>query len=102
MRILLSVIACGLFSLPLCAQHDHQQTQDQPPAQGDLSATTEAMSHGHHDHEHMGAHMHMTTLRNPLPSDAERAEKVVEQVRPALEKYRDYKVALAEGFKIFL
>src|SRR5215470_15937671 len=102
MRSLPALIASALLCVPLCAQHDHQQTSDPVPSPGDLTATTEAMGHSHHDHEHMGAHMHMSTLRDPQPGDAERAEKVVEQVRPALEKYRDYKVALAEGFKIFL
>jgi len=102
MRHLLAFTVFGLFCLPLYAQHDPQQPSGQAPSQGDLSATTEAMGHGHHDHEHMGAHMHMTALRDPQPADADKAEKVVEQVRPALEKYRDYKVALAEGFKIFL
>ena len=71
--------------------------------EGDLNATTRAMSHGHHhDHEHMDAHMHLTTLRDPRPGDRERAEKIGGQVRPALEKYRDYNNALADGYKIFL
>jgi hypothetical protein len=62
------------------------------------------MSHGHHheDHEHMAAHMRMTELRKPQPGDAAKAQQVVDEVRPALEKYRDYKVALAEGYRIFL
>jgi len=74
----------------------------QDPA--DLSATTQAMSHGHgHEgHEHMAAHMHMSALRDPQPGDEKKAQKVVEQARAALEKYRDYNVALAEGFQIFL
>ena len=70
-------------------------------AQSDLNATTQAMSHGHH-HEHMEAHVHMTTLREPRPGDRERAQKIVEAVRPALEKYRDYNNALADGYRIFL
>jgi G3E family GTPase len=73
------------------------------PAQGDLNAATQAMSHGHHhDHEHLDAHMHMSTLRDRKPGDRERAQKVVDQVKPALERYRDYNNALADGYKIFL
>jgi hypothetical protein len=96
-------IGFGLLAALLYGQHDPQQ-QDPPPAQSDLTATTEAMSHGHHheDHEHMGAHMHMSSLRDPLPGDQERAQLVVEQARSALEKYRDYNAALADGYKIFL
>ena len=75
--------------------------QEAPAGQGDLGAATRAMSH-HHDHEHMDAHMHMSALRNPLPGDRERAQKIVDEVRPALEKYRDYNNALADGYEIFL
>lgn len=76
--------------------------QDLQQAPADLSAATQAMSHRHEDHEHMGAHMHMSKLREPRPGDRKKAEKIVEQARVALVKYRDYKVALAEGFRIFL
>ena len=90
----------GLF---LFAQ-EPDRGQQPSGGQSDLNAATEAMSHGHHHegHEHMGAHMRMTELRKPQPGDAEKAQHVVDEVRPALEKYRDYKVALAEGFRIFL
>ena len=76
--------------------------QDLQQAPADLSAATQAMSHRHEDHEHMGAHMHMSKLREPQPGDRKKAEKIVEQARVALVKYGDYKVALAEGFRIFL
>lgn len=98
-------LAVILFISPvvLCAQHDHHQ-QDHAQVQADLSATTEAMSHGpHHEgHDHMGPHMHMSALRSTEAGDAEKAQQVVDQARQALEKYRDYHVALADGFKIFL
>ena len=50
----------------------------------------------------MGAHMFMTNLRPANVSDEKRAAEIVAELRPAIEKYRDYKVALAEGFVIFL
>ena len=82
----------------------HLHDDDAAAAQSELSATTDAMSHGHqHEgHEHMGSHMLMSELREPRAGDQEKAARVVEQARQALEKYRDYNVALAEGFKIFL
>ena len=96
------VVVLSLLCLTLYAQTGQQQA-DQPLATGDLAATTEAMSHGHHhDHEHMSAHMHVTALRNPEPGDAEKAQRVADQARVALKHYRDANVALAEGFKIFL
>ena len=82
----------------------HVQAQDhQHPAQSsqtELNSATESMSHGHH-HE-AGPHMLMSSLRDPKPGDQEKAEKVVEQARQALEKYKDYKAAEADGYKIFL
>ena len=97
--------ALGLAALFLFAQeHDHSAAQQAPAGQSELNATTEAMGrgHNHEEHQHMAAHMHMTELRPVHAGDAAKAQQVVEQARPALEKYRDYKVALAEGFRIFL
>jgi hypothetical protein len=50
----------------------------------------------------MGPHMKMTTLRDLKPGDQEKADQVVAAARKAAEKYIDYKVALADGYKIFL
>jgi hypothetical protein len=53
-------------------------------------------------HMDMGPHMKMTTLRAMRPGDQQKADLVVEAARKVAEKYRDYKVALADGYKIFL
>ena len=50
----------------------------------------------------MGPHMKMTTLRDLKPGDQAKADQVVAAARTAAEKYTDYKVALADGYKIFL
>ena len=49
----------------------------------------------------MNAHMFMTDLRPSNAADQARAEQIVTALRPAIEKYKDYKIALADGFKIF-
>ncbi|MGH9748189.1 MAG: hypothetical protein ACRD59_18990 [Candidatus Acidiferrales bacterium] len=49
----------------------------------------------------MHAHMFMTDLRPENPADEKRAAEIVAELRPAIEKYRDYRVALADGFQIF-
>ena len=105
MKKVLASAALSLMALLLVGQeHNHDQGQQASGAQSELNATTEAMSrgHNHEDHEHMGAHMHMSELRKAQPGDSAKAQHVVDQARPALEKYRDYKVALDEGYKIFL
>jgi hypothetical protein len=50
----------------------------------------------------MGPHMKMTTLRDLKPGDEEKAQVIAAAARRAAEKYTDYKLALADGFKIFL
>ena len=50
----------------------------------------------------MGPHMKMTTLRDLKPGDQEKADQVVAAARKAAERYTDYKIALADGYKIFL
>jgi hypothetical protein len=65
---------------------------------GGLSAATSAMEHEHMD---MGPHMKMTALRPTSPADQQRAQQIVVEARSALEKYTDYHVALADGYKIF-
>jgi hypothetical protein len=57
------------------------------------------MTHGHH---HMdSAHMRMTPPRPATDEDRRRGEEIATTLGGALEKYKDYHVALAEGFHIF-
>jgi len=53
-------------------------------------------------HMDMGAHMKMTELRIQTPQDVERARDILATLRRVLPKYRNYRVALAEGYRIFL
>jgi len=53
-------------------------------------------------HLDMGPHMKMTALRDLKPGDQQKADQVVETARRVAEKYKDYKAALADGYKIFL
>ena len=63
---------------------------------------TSAMESMSSPHAHMDAHLTWTSPRLPTPADQQRAEEIVKTLRVALEKYRDYRVAEQEGFKIFL
>ena len=58
------------------------------------------MTPGHHDAHN--AHMHMTGTRPQTPEDAMRAKEIVDRLRDGIAKYKDYRVALAEGYNIFL
>lgn len=61
----------------------------------------EAMHSMEGKHMDMGPHMKMTALRPAQPGDQEKADQVAQAARTVAEKYRDYKVALADGYKIF-
>ena len=53
-------------------------------------------------HGHGPAHEDDRSARGPSRAIATRAQQVGEAARKASEKYMDYHVALADGFKIFL
>jgi hypothetical protein len=59
----------------------------------------QAMQPGHQmDH----AHMRMTPPRPVTPKDLRRAEEIVAVLREVLEPYKDYRVAIADGYRIFM
>jgi hypothetical protein len=48
----------------------------------------------------MAGHMYMTPMRPEQPGDKERAKAIVAQVKASIERYKDYKKALADGYVI--
>ena len=58
------------------------------------------MTPGGHDPHSL--HMYMTAPRPQISGDVQRANEVVAALRSGIEKYRDYHVALDEGFRIFM
>lgn len=54
------------------------------------------------NHAAHNPHMYMSAARPQTPEDAVRASEVVSQLRASIGKYKDYRVALAGGYKIFL
>jgi hypothetical protein len=63
-------------------------------------AAVQDMTSGHTDAHSL--HMTMTAMRPQTPGDVQRANQIVEQLKTGIDKYKDYHVALDEGFKIFL
>jgi len=87
---------------PAAPGHDmhDMDMKDMPGMESDSSARAMHSMEGRH--MDMGPHMKMTALRDPQPGDAERAALVAAAARRVANRYSDYKVALADGFKIFL
>ena len=84
----LLLVLCGnLVSLAdgVLADMDHEHT----------AGTVDAMT----PHQrHVGPHMRWTTLRPADAGDAQRADQIVQALREALAKYKDYRVAMDDGF----
>jgi hypothetical protein len=51
---------------------------------------------------HMAGHMYLSAPRPTQPGDRQRADAIVIAARQAMEPYRDYRKALADGYQIFL
>lgn len=110
------VAAALLVSTGVAAQQSQTSQSTQQQSQGDMAGMN--MEEMHHDstkepdaarsatdsmsdHMDMNPHMFMTTLRSANPGDQQHAQEIIDIVRESMEKYKDYRVALADGFKIF-
>src|SRR6266403_809924 len=73
---------------------------DMDDAKANEAHAVHDMTPGHMDAHNL--HMRMTAMRPQTPEDTARANEIVAQLRSGIEKYKDYHVALNEGYKIFL
>jgi hypothetical protein len=97
---LLIVAAARLGSQqPAAQQHEHSMDATPEKDQHVEQGAVHSMTLGH---QHMGPHMKMTVPRPQTPEDLARAEAVVKALRPGIEKYRDYRLAIADGYQPFL
>jgi hypothetical protein len=72
------------------------ETDDAKANEHDAMSDMSSMHHGHSEH------MFMTSPRKATAEDTQRANEIVEQLRAGIAKYKDYHVALNEGYRIFL
>jgi hypothetical protein len=73
-------------------------------------STAQSMDMDHHDQaegtvdmmvphqQHLGPHMRWTELRTANADDARHADQIVQTLRLALAKYKDYRVAMDDGY----
>jgi hypothetical protein len=73
---------------------------DMDDAKANEAHAVSDMTPGHMDSHNL--HMHMTSMRPQTPEDVTRANDIVAQLRTGIEKYKDYHLALKDGYKIFL
>lgn len=89
--VVLSVALWGLFSIIDVAGSAEPGDMEHEHSRGAVEAMTPHQ-------RHMGPHMKWTTLRPADAGDPERADQIVQTLRQALAKYKDYRVALDDGF----
>ena len=92
LTLALALAAAGLLS---AQQHEHK---DMAGMTGEAGASQSMAG----EHLHMGSHMKMTAAWPATPEDVKRAAGIVTTLRGTLEKYKDYRVALKDGYRIFL
>ena len=80
--------------------HSKMSGMDMDDARANETHAVHDMTPGHMDAHSL--HMHMTAMRPATPEDTARANQIVTQLRSGIEKYKDYHVALDEGYRIFL
>jgi hypothetical protein len=105
-RIALAAISVSLLTTgslaaqqaPAKHEHDHADHAEQPPPQVEHDLVS-SMTPGH---AHHGPHIKLTEPRPVTPEDQARAEAIVGTFREALEKYKDYRAAIAAGYQPFL
>jgi len=81
-------------------EHSSMPGMDMDDAKANEAHAVHAMTPGHMEAHSL--HMRMTKMRSQTPEDAARATEIAAQLRAGIEKYKDYHVALNDGYKIFL
>ena len=105
MKKLASVLAvaalAAVISAPLMAQ-DKDAMNSMPGMGAAAPMATSASVNGMGAEMQMNGHMRMTDLRTATPEDTDRATALLSTLRGVLSPYRNYRVALARSFQIFM
>jgi len=80
--------------------HSTMPGMDMDDAKANEAHAVHDMTPGNHSTHN--AHMYMTAMRPASPEDTQRTSEIISQLRSGIEKYKDYHVALNDGYKIFL
>lgn len=92
--------------LPAVQPQQPSQDMDRDMPGMDMEETKANEAHAVHDmtsgQHARSAHMYMTAARPQSSEDVARAREIVDRLRDGIAKYQDYRVALADGYQIFL
>jgi hypothetical protein len=110
MRYALALLTFGTIACasPSAAQHEHHASSDTSmasmPGMSSMSSMPSMQSAAEESMNGamaMNPHMRMTALRAPTAGDSARARALVDTLRRTLAKYKDVRVAEADGYKQF-
>src|SRR5271156_3407814 len=93
-------VAFGAVLLAARLGYARQQDQQKGSMPGMDMGGKEDMSNMGPSMAAMEGHMYITPLRPKQPGDEEKARAVVAQVKASIERYKDYRKALADGYVI--
>lgn len=103
----ISLIAATLAAVPALpipaqgnANHGAHDSASAPPRDPAATEAERTMNASHHD-PRLADHMRMTPSRPITPEDSVRVTRIVAELRRSLERYRDVRVATADGFRQF-
>jgi hypothetical protein len=96
------MLLCACLLVGVAAAQNSNHDMSNMPGMSSESGAGHAMQAMEGPHMDMGPHMKMTDLRRLRRGDEERADKIVQEARQAIAKYQDYRVALGDGYQIFL
>jgi hypothetical protein len=93
-------VAFGAVLLAARLGYARQQDQQKGSMPGMDMVGKEDMSNMGPSMAAMAGHMYITPLRPKQPGDEEKAKAVVAEVKATIERYKDYRKALADGYVI--
>jgi hypothetical protein len=101
-RVVVSITALSVLSVVLSRAQQKPAGVADATDDGQVTAEHMVMDTMAEHHMHNNPHLRLTTRRPERPGDRVRAEAILAALRPALERYRDYHIALQNGYTIFL
>lgn len=94
------MLTFGVVLLTPLLGHTWQKASDKGSMPGMDMSGNEDMSNMGPSMAAMAGHMYMTPLRPMQPGDMEKAKAVVATLKATMERYKDYRKALADGYSI--
>ncbi|MGE3787484.1 MAG: hypothetical protein AB7H03_12650 [Nitrospirales bacterium] len=96
------ILACG-SDQSVSSPESRKQVQDEQ-AEADLHEhhAAETITSMSSSHAHLGPHFRWTAKRPPRAGDQQQANAILNELRMVLEQYRDYRVAIEDGYEPFL